>query len=425
MEYKDLRPAAGNGRTGQPPDCADSVGKNRQRQRPNGSILFTEKGAGVPDPPRILIIDDEEAARYGLLRALRNQGYALEEAADGLAGLERIEQSRPHVIISDINMPGMDGLTLLKHVGRKPGGPLIILITAYGSEGIAVEALRAGAYDYLPKPFELDELRAIVRNAVEARRLEEENRRYQAALVQSEKMASLGRLVAGVAHEINTPVGVLQSSADTVLRASHKIEQALDEPSAAACRQSMEALTRAAEQCQAAGSRITGVVEHLIRFAQLDRADFQQASVNQNLESTCLLLSSRWGGTVTIARDFGDLPDVECRPRDLNQLFLALLENAGEAIEHAGRPGAILVRTRCEGGCIKVEVADDGCGIAPERLDSLFEPAFITREGRVTVALGLAICYQVVQAHHGSIEMESNPGAGSRFTVTLPLRQPG
>lgn len=157
--------------------------------------------------PRVLIIDDEEAARYGLSRALSNIGYVLDEAEDGVAALARIETFRPDVIVSDINMPGMDGLSLLQHVNSTPEPPLVVLITAYGSEDIAIRALRAGAHNYVSKPFEVEELRLIVAGALDKQRLLRENRRYyrelertlaelkesQTALVQAEKMASLGK----------------------------------------------------------------------------------------------------------------------------------------------------------------------------------------------------------------------------------------
>ncbi len=132
-------------------------------------------------PPKVLVIDDEEAARYGIVRALSGQGYEIQEASDGDQALETIKQFQPDVVLSDINMPAMDGLSLLKHLqgqGKDESEvPPVVLITAYGSEEVAVKALRLGAYNYISKPFEIADLRVIIRNAIDKRRLLRENRR--------------------------------------------------------------------------------------------------------------------------------------------------------------------------------------------------------------------------------------------------------
>ena len=151
-------------------------------------------------PPKILVIDDEEAARYGIVRALSSQGYEIQEASDGDQALETIQQFQPDVVLSDINMPAMDGLSLLKHLQAQAKDeaevPLVVLITAYGSEEVAVKALRLGAYNYISKPFEIADLRVIIRNAVDKQRLLRENRRYLSRLQQT-LAGSSGFLVGG------------------------------------------------------------------------------------------------------------------------------------------------------------------------------------------------------------------------------------
>jgi signal transduction histidine kinase len=396
----------------------------------------------LEEQPKVLIIDDEEAARYGISRALANQGYSLQEAEDGAAALIRIEQFRPDVIVSDINMPGMDGLSLLRRLNQDPEPPLVVLITAYGSEEMAVEALRAGAHNYLPKPFDVEELRLIVAGAIEKQRLLRENRFYyrelertlaelkesQTALVQAEKMASLGRLVAGVAHEINTPLGALQSNANTIRRAAEKIsEWCKDQPTETTekVKAMVEALGGMAAQAQAACERIHAIVTELRQFSQLDRADFQQANIRSGLESTLHLLRHEFEDRIEVTTEFGDLPEIDCAPRELNQLFMNLLLNAKEAIDQTTNRGLIRLRTWAEGDSVKLEVADNGCGIASEDLGKIFDPGFTTKGVRVGTGLGLPICYQIVRAHQGRIEADSRPGEGTRFTVTLPVRLSG
>lgn len=392
--------------------------------------------------PKVLIIDDEEAARYGISRALTGQGYLLEESGDGVSALARIAGFRPDVIVSDINMPGMDGIALLRHVNQDPEPPLVVLITAYGSEQVAIEALRSGAHNYLSKPFEVEELRLIVAGAVDKQKLLRENRFYyrelermlaelkesQTALVHAEKMASLGKLVAGVAHEINTPLGALRSTADTIQRVAQKISECCKDQTAGTAgrvKAMVESLTGMTGQAQAACDRINAIVTNLRQFAQLDRADFQRVQIQSGLENTIHLLRHEFAGCAEVVTEWGDLPEIDCAPRELNQLFMNLLLNAKEAIEETGSPGLIRVRTWLETDMVKIRIEDNGCGIAPENLPKILDPGFTTKGVRVGTGLGLPICHQIVRAHHGRIEVDSRPGEGATFTVTLPVKPPG
>jgi two-component system NtrC family sensor kinase len=390
----------------------------------------------VENRTKILIIDDEEAARYGIRRALANPHYEVKEAGDGFAALNDIETFQPDVILSDINMPEMDGITLLKHVKERNDAPPVVLITAHGSEDLAIEALRAGAYDYIHKPFEIEALRATIRNAAEARRLVRENHFYyerleqtlvelrdsQAALVQSEKMGSMAALVAGVSHEVHTPLGVIASSADTMERAAQKLRQGSPDPELLA--RTTEVLSTAASQLHAACNRVRAIVANLRNFVQLDRADLLRADINESLESTLRLLQHQISGRIEMKKDYGTLPQIECFPRELNQLFMNLFLNAIEAIERSQRPGMIQIQTRVSGEEVIVEVEDNGCGIPKDKLSKVFDPAFTTKNVRVGIGLGLAICYRIVQAHQGDIEIESEMDTGTKVRVRLPVKAP-
>jgi len=379
----------------------------------------------VEPSTKLLIIDDEEAARYGISRALASQGYELAEAENGLAALSRIEEFRPDVIVSDINMPGMDGIALLRHVNQKPEPPLVVLITAYGSEQVAIEALRSGAHNYVSKPFDVEELRLVVAGAVDKKRLLKELKESQTARIHAEKMASLVRLVAAVAHEINTPLGALHSSVDTIRRAAERIREWCasqgDAPSAG-IKGSVEALSVVAAQSQTACERIHTVVTNLRQFAQLDRADFQRANIQNGIEGTIRLLQHEFGDNIRVETEFGDVPEIDCALRDLNQLFMNLLLRAKQAIAQGGRPGLIRIRTWTADDTVKIEVSDNGDGIAPGDVGGVFDPGFAAKAGRVGADLSLAICQQIARAHQGRIDVESPAGEGTRFTVTLPAR---
>lgn len=400
--------------------------------------LACEASRGLPRPPKVLLIDDEDAARYGIRRALAHQGYELDEAADGTSALSKIEADGPDVVVSDINMPGIDGLTLLERLRGRSDAPLVILITAHGSENVAVQALRAGAYNYLSKPFEVDELRIAVANAVEKQRLLRENRHYtaelertlaelqqsQAALVHAEKMASLGRLVAAVAHEINTPLGVLDGSAGTIETAAARIRESLREsPGEAKMERLLGVLTDAAKQSHQACQRIQSVVANLRQFAQLDRAQIQRVEITAGIESALRLAGPELGDGIELVREFSELPAIECAPRELNQLFMNLLLHAADSIRARGGKGKIRVRARPLSAAVCLEFEDDGGRIPEERLASVFDPELSRHQARVGIDLRLPICYQIVQAHGGGIEVENVGEHGKRFVVTLPVRR--
>lgn len=388
----------------------------------------------MPALPKVLLIDDEEAARYGIRRALANQGYELDEAADGASALAKIEAQQPDVVVSDINMPGVDGLTLVERVSGIPGAPLVVLITAHGSENVAVQALRAGAYNYLSKPFEVDELRIAVANAVEKQRLIRENRHYtaeleraltelqqsHAALVHAEKMASLGRLVAAVAHEVNTPLGVLEASAGTVEAAAARIRESLQPPGPSVERM-LGVLKDTAGQSRRACGRIETVVTNLRQFAQLDRAQIQRVQVSEGIESALSLAGPDLASGIEVVREFAELPAIECAPRELNQLFMNLLLYAADSIRARSGKGRIQIRTRALGETIRIEFEDDGGPIPEERLGQVFDPGLGLQQTRVAIDLRLPICYQIVKAHRGDIKAENVGAEGKRFVVTLPV----
>jgi signal transduction histidine kinase len=372
--------------------------------------------------PKVLVIDDEDAARYGMVRALAGEGYELKDTGDSQGALELIDSFQPDVVLSDINMPGMDGLTLVRTIKQREEPPLIILITGYGSERVAADALRAGAYDYIPKPYELNELRSSIRNAVERQKLSQKLKRSEAALIQARKMSALAELVAGVAHEINNPLGVAQSSAQTAQAGMGKLRESITDPSAVRLLELSEA---SAGQCVEACRRIAQTVSNLTSFVQLDRADFQKFDLNSSIECTAGLIRPHLRSGVELDLHLDTLPEIEGNPRDINQVILNLIRNACEAIERGGSPGAIAVRTSANQADVHLEISDTGVGIAPEHLSSVFDPGFTTKGVGVGIGTGLTICHQIVHAHHGSIQVSSQPGAGATFTVQLPISQSG
>lgn len=253
-----------------------------------------------------------------------------------------------------------------------------------------------------------------------------ERRRLEAQLVQSEKMAALGNLVAGVAHELNTPIGAIHSNADVARRAIDLVTKAFAEEPLATAVAGQTRLERAIailKETNAvtsdASERVTAIVKSLRNFARLDEAERKRVDVHEGIESTLVLLRHELKQNVEVVKSFGALPEIECFPNRLNQVFMNLLVNALHAIDGKG---TITITTRVDGETAVFEFADTGRGIAPEHLARVFDPGFTTKGVGVGTGLGLSISYRIVQDHGGTIEVASEPGKGATFTVRLPLR---
>ena len=254
-------------------------------------------------------------------------------------------------------------------------------------------------------------------------------REAQADLIQSEKMAALGNLVAGVAHEINTPLGIVNSNHQTISVIVERMGKLLERQDRTAGDSETAALSRLTETVEKlAGAsresiqRITKIVQSLKNFARLDRAESDSVDIHEGIEATLTLLRSELKRKARIHREFGDVPRIYCRPQQLNQVFMNLLVNAGQAIDNEGD---IWIRTREENNNVIVEIVDTGKGIPPENIDRIFDPGFTTKGVKTGIGLGLPVAYRIVREHGGRIGVSSELGQGSRFTVRLPIRGPG
>jgi signal transduction histidine kinase len=246
-----------------------------------------------------------------------------------------------------------------------------------------------------------------------------ELRETQTQLVQSEKMAALGSLVAGVAHEINTPLGAITSNTDLLGRALGRLRETKSDPDS---QRYLERAAAVVDVSREACGRIAHIVKSLRNFTRLDEAERKPADLHEGLESTLTLSAHIMKNRVVVHRDYGILPPVDCHANQINQVFLNVLVNAAQAIDG---PGAITIRTRCEerpaGRMAVVEIEDTGHGIAPDHIAKIFDPGFTTKGVGVGTGLGLAISYRIITAHRGTIEVDSAVGRGSTFRILLPL----
>ena len=284
-----------------------------------------------------------------------------------------------------------------------------------------------GLYDITERKQTEEALRQSEEEHRRARKqLEEVNEELRAAqlkLIQTEKMASLGMLVAGIAHEINTPIGAISSMHDTLVRALEKLRCQMNAELGETQAQSpkMQKVLRFIDESNRViadgAGRVTTIVKRLKSFARLDAADLEEADINEGIEDTLTLVHHELKHGIRVERHLAQLPLIACYPGRLNQVFLNLIMNAKQAI---GREGTITIRTWHEGGYVKISVTDNGCGIAEENRSRIFDPGFTTKGVGVGTGLGLSICYQIIEDHRGSIAVESVVGEGTTFTVSIP-----
>ena len=264
----------------------------------------------------------------------------------------------------------------------------------------------------------------------------------QAQILQQDKMASIGQLAAGVAHEINNPIAFVTSNLNTLRKYAGRLKGFIETQS--------EALKRISEGQDAASAfimvdearrlmkidnteldvetlitesldgaqRVRQIVQNLKNFSHVDEAAFKYADINAGLASTVSLVWNELKYKARVETDYGDIPMVKCNPGQLNQVFLNLLVNAAQAIE---KHGLLRIRTWGGDGHVYVSVSDTGCGIPPENIGKIFEPFFTTKEVGKGTGLGLSIAYDIIKKHGGEITAKSEPGSGTTFTLQIPV----
>jgi signal transduction histidine kinase len=407
---------------------------------------------GTKDVMKVLIAEDDRVSRRLLQGLLEKWGYQVVSAPDGAEAWRRFQEDEFPLVISDWMMSEMDGLELIRRIraSQRPGYVYAILLTSLSQKKDIVQGMMAGADDFVTKPFDLEELRVRLQAGERVIRLErtltEQNRvlrETQAALIQSQNLASLGQLAAGMAHEINNPLAfvmnnlaVLQRDALGVLdvlgvyRGAREGLERVDPTRAAEAARREEEIEidyvqanfgRLLDKSLEGLRRVRDIVHNLRDFARLDEANFKEVDLNAALNSTIEVLRHEIETKeIHLNRVFDPLPGVFCCPGKIDQLFLNLLLNAVQA---CATQGVVEVRTRAEpdGGGVTVEVRDNGEGIAPNHLAHIFEPFFTTRPIGQGKGLGLSVSYGIVRDHGGVIDVESTTGQGSVFRVRLPL----
>jgi len=253
----------------------------------------------------------------------------------------------------------------------------------------------------------------------------EQLRASQEQLVMREKMAGLGNLVAGVAHEINNPIGTVKSSTDVSHRCVEKIEIVLEKSGSLEEIRNNPNLPKTFKILKdninitlIAGERVATIVKSLKNFARLDESDYQKADIHEGIDSSLTLLENELRGRVQVAKSYGSLPKIGCYPGQLNQAFMNLLRNASQAIE---KRGIIDIQTERENGNIVIKFSDTGRGIPKEKLKNIFNFSFSAGGERIKMSSGLSTTYNIVQKHKGDMMVESEIGKGTTVKIILPI----
>jgi len=248
----------------------------------------------------------------------------------------------------------------------------------------------------------------------------------QLQLIRSEKMASLGMLVAGIAHEVNSPLGSINSNTDLFLRSYKKLREnvntLLKDTSSKESSDTAKILTtleNLANVNKDSCTRIMEIVKTMKNFARLDEVEIKTVDIHEGIDSTLDILRHLHKDNIEITREYGDLPPLCCKASQLNQVFMNIFVNAIQAIEDKG---TITIRTSLKKNTIHMEISDTGTGIPPENLEKIFDPGFTTKGVGVGTGLGLSLVYKIIEDHGGSIKVKSELGKGSKFTITLPQK---
>jgi signal transduction histidine kinase len=406
---------------------------------------------------RILIVEDEESLRCLFAESLRDR-YQCTTASNAQEALDLLAKEEFALVISDVQMPGLSGIELLRKIVSSFPDVAVVIVSGVDRSQRVIDALRLGAFDYLIKPCDLDVLQLSIEGALERRALlrngklykkELERRnaelasqkaelvRLQAQLVHNKKMASIGQLAAGVAHELNNPAGFIYSNMESLGHCLSQLSQVLSAyervPLSSEFASEIEAIKREVrfdgllsefqsivEDCQEGARRIRDIVSNLRTFSRLDEAEIKRVDIHTGIDATVRLLSQYYNSShLTLIREYSQIPLVECFAGQLNQVWMNLLSNAAQAIGQ--ERGEVRIETSVGADSVIVRISDTGQGIAPEHLDKIFDPFFSTKSVGEGTGLGLSISYGIIASHGGSISVESELGKGTTFTTVIPL----
>ena len=419
---------------------------------------------------RLLVVDDSPTYLYFITAQLEEEGHEVVAVSNGGDVLQRVDDEQFDCIVVDLVMPEMSGTELcarLDAIRRKRDQLFqIVILTAQDSKEDMMRGLEAGADDFVGKSSESEILKARIRALLRRKFLHEENMRItgefknkelelerahaekqaaeargalaealersngelaaayrelqetQTQLVQAAKMASLGALVAGIAHEINNPLAFVSNHLGTVTRGVDALMPEIEPHLSATGGRTLDKVRQRLEAMRLGVDRVEDLVVKLRTFSRLDEAEVKTIEIEESIESVLTLLQHKLADRLTIDRRYGDVKRVSCYPGPLNQVIMNVVANAIDAIEESG---TITIATSQIGEMLAISISDTGIGIPASIRDRVFDPFFTTKPVGSGTGLGLSISYGIVRRHGGLLEIQSEEGRGTEVTIKIPL----
>ncbi len=423
----------------------------------------------------ILVVDDTPANLAVLSEALSDADFEVAIATDGELAISQAELSLPSLILLDVMMPGIDGFETCRRLkaSQITQNIPIIFMTALSDSTDKVKGLSLGAVDYVTKPFQEAELIArvktqlklyhltenlehqVVKRTAELKHALQQVQQSQVQLVQSEKMAALGQLVAGVAHEINNPLNFIYANLNHMEEYTqtfldflqlyqknypHPVDEIQEQAEDVDLEFVQSDVIKTIASMKIGTERIREIVLSLRTFSRIDEAEFKAVDIHEGIESNLMILQHRFKAQpqrpeIQIIREYDKLPPVECYSGQLNQVFMNILANAIEALEESNakltyqqiqhNPNQIVIRTSViDSKSVEIAIADNGSGIPEHIRQNIFDPFFTTKPVGKGTGMGLSISYQIItEKHKGQLKCFSEVGQGTKFVIQIPIHQ--
>jgi signal transduction histidine kinase len=395
---------------------------------------------------QILVAEDDVSHAAAIRRSLE-KGYPTADISIVKSIREfqsAVAESVPAIALIDLHLSDGQSLGLLTSVDDALFP--VIMMTSFGSQQLAVDSIKSGALDYIIKsPDTFKSIVGVVDGAMrewnllqEKKLMESQLKESQARIIQQEKMASIGQLAAGVAHEINNPIGYISSNMTSLGRYAEKLTQyikALEQSVETFADQSVKLeladfkkkikldyilkdldnlITESLEGAQ----RVSKIVQDLKSFSREEKKEAVLSDLNENIRSTLNIVRNEIKYVAELDLQLGEVPPLLCHPQQISQVVMNLLVNAAHAI---GEKGVITLKTGINGDYVEIDVTDTGCGIPPQVIKKIFDPFFTTKDPGKGTGLGLSISLDIIRKHGGELLVNSEPGVGTTFTVRLPV----